>query len=60
MGIQVGTKTILGKIAKGILTNPFKRRDIQRGIWAGLTEPEDVDGTLSIFRGLWIYPASTP
>jgi hypothetical protein len=47
-GHTTGAKTILGKIAKGIVTNPFKRRDIQRGSWAGLTEPEDIDGALSV------------
>jgi putative DNA primase/helicase len=49
-GHTTGAKTILGKIAKGILSNPFKRRDIQRGNWAGLTEPEDIDGALSILE----------
>jgi hypothetical protein len=49
-GHTTGAKTILGKIAKGILTNPFKRRDIQRGSWTGLTEAEDIDGTLSMLE----------
>jgi hypothetical protein len=49
-GHTAGAKNILGKIAKGLLTNPFKRRDIQRGCWAGLTEPEDIDGALSVLE----------
>lgn len=49
-GHMVGAKNILAKIAKGILSNPFKRRDIQRGCWAGLTEPEDIEGALSVLE----------
>lgn len=49
-GHMAGAKNILGKIAKGILSNPFKRRDIQRGCWAGLTEPADIDGALSVLE----------
>lgn len=49
-GHTAGAKNILGKIAKGLLSNPFKRRDIQRGCWAGLTEPEDIDGALSVLE----------
>jgi hypothetical protein len=57
-GHTTGAKSILGKIAKGILANPFKRRDIQRGNWAGLTEPEDIDGALSILEDYgYVQPA---
>lgn len=42
-----GAKTILGKISRGKLSNPFTKRDVSRGNWSGLTTPESIDGALN-------------
>ena len=55
-----GAKNILGKIAKGALSNPFKRREIQRGCWAGLTDPGDIDGALFVLEDYGYIRPVTP
>ncbi len=52
---------LAAKISGGKLTNPFTARDVYRAGWAGLREPEVVNGATSVLEDAnWLHRVEVP
>jgi hypothetical protein len=52
---------LAAKISGGKLTNPFTARDVYRAGWAGLREPEVVNGATSVLEDAnWLHRIEVP